>query len=187
MSNDGNLIKAAQELVRSMGAVADKHLPEKLAKIVKMHSMLAVGAAILPVPGADIAAATVNIWTMYWRINDELSLAFSRNLVKSIAIGVGTNIGGAVAGMVVLGSVFKFIPGIGTVAGAALIASTIYGITIVSGIVYMRAIAKVLGSSAPLNEANVKQAAEDVLKDRHEVKRQVKEARDAYKPDDKQE
>ena len=66
-----------------------------------------------------MAAAAINIWTMYARVNKELNLPFGDNIIKSLAAGVATNLAGALAGAVVVGSALKFLPGLGTICAAS--------------------------------------------------------------------
>jgi uncharacterized protein (DUF697 family) len=182
---EGQLYKAAAELAKAMTKVADENLPKKLAEIVKLHAKLAVASAFIPVPGADMAAAAANIWTMYVRINNELDLPFAENVMKSIAAGVATNIGGAAAAFMVAGSLVKFFPGVGSVGGAVVMSATIYAITIVSGIVYMKAITRLLQSkdATQINEEDLKAATDAVLKDKKAIKDTLKEARSEYSQD----
>ncbi|MEL6569332.1 MAG: hypothetical protein AAFQ22_13010 [Pseudomonadota bacterium] len=178
------LAVTAAKLVMAMNKSADSNLDEKLADIVKTHSALAVGAAIVPVPGADVAAAAANVWTMYGRINGELDIPFKENVIKSVAAGVATNIGGAAAGLVIAGTALKFLPGVGTVGGAAIMGATIYGITMVSGIVYMRALTALANKKnmADVTEADLKAATEEAMSDKSEIKDMIKESRKSYKP-----
>ena len=159
----GQLIQAAVELAKALDRVADENLPEKLAGIVKLHAGIAVGSAFIPVPGADIAAAAGNIWTMYVRINKELELPFAENLIKSLATGIVTNLGAAAVGYMVIGSAFKLIPGLGSLGGAAVMGATIYGVTVASGIIYMKAVSKLL------NAKNTSQFNEEDLKERSQI------------------
>lgn len=178
------LAVSAAKLVLAMNKSADANLDERIATIVKTHSALAVGSALIPVPGADIAAAAANVWTMYLRINSELDLPFKENMVKTVAAGVATNLGAAAAGLVVAGSALKLFPGIGTVPGMAIMAATIYGVTMVSGIVYLRALTA-LANRTNLNnvsEADLKAATEDVMRNKQEMKDLIKESRKSYKP-----
>lgn len=57
------LLKTALKLVRLMDMGADELLPKEIVDIVKLHAKLAVGSAWIPVPGADVAAGAVNIWS----------------------------------------------------------------------------------------------------------------------------
>ena len=185
MSEEGHLIKAAVELSHALNRAADENLPGKLAGIVKLHAKLAVGSAFIPIPGADVAAAGVNIWTMYVRINKELGLPFTENVMKSLASGIVTNVAGAAAGFLVVGSALKFVPGLGSLGGAALMAGTTYALTIGSGFVYMKAVTKLLGrtSASTATEQDLRSAADEVMVDRAKIKDVLQTARDNYKRD----
>lgn len=182
-SDQGQLYQAAAGLAMVMDGMADDHLPETLAGIVKLHAGLAVGSAFIPVPGADLAAAAGNIWTMYVRINKELGLPFAENLIKSLATGIVTNIGGAVVASMVVGSALKMIPGLGSLGGAAVVSATIYGVTIASGIIYMKAVTKLLESknSGQVNEQNLKLVVNELLDDKESVQQIYKTAKSSYK------
>lgn len=180
--SEGHLIKSAVELARAMHHVADENLPERLAGIVKTHAGIAVASAAIPIPGADVAAAGANIWTMYVRMNKELELPFSENMIKSLAAGVATNIGGAAAGLLVLGTAVKLFPGIGTVGGAVLMGSTVYGMTIVSGIVYMKAITALVRKKgiSGISEDDLRNAAASELANRSNLKDMLKTTKKEY-------
>jgi uncharacterized protein (DUF697 family) len=178
---EGHLIKAAGELTQAMNRVADENLPGKLAGLVKLHAGIAVGSALIPIPGADIAAASVNIWTMYVRINKELGLPFSENALKSLAAGMATNLAGNAVGMIA-GSLLKFIPGVGSVGGAVIMGGTVYAITITAGIVYMRAVAKLLNSKSAdrISADDLREAAETVSRS-SDIQDIMKAAKKNYK------
>jgi hypothetical protein len=90
-SKDGQLTQAAFALVQAINKAADENLPGKLSGIVKIHAGIGVGCVFIPVPGADLFALFGNTWTMYVRINRELDLPFTKNLIKSIATGILSN------------------------------------------------------------------------------------------------
>lgn len=179
----GQLIQAAIELTQALDRMADVHLPEKLAGIVKTHAGIAVGSAFIPVPGADMVAAASNIWTMYVRINNELELPFAENLIRSLATGVLTNLGAGALAYMVVGSAFKFIPGIGSLGGAAILSATIYGVTIASGIVYMKAVSRLLRNKPQgqqVNEENLRCAIEEIMDDDESVQNILASAKEDY-------
>jgi uncharacterized protein (DUF697 family) len=181
--DEGHLIRSAAELVRELDRVVDEQLPQKLAGVVKLHAKVAVGAAFIPIPGADIAAAVANTWTMYVRINKEIDLPFGENIAKSLATGVITNIASNAAALLVLASAAKLLPGLGTLGGAAVMAGTIYALTIAAGIVYMKALARILRTKhiQTITEADLKRATDDILKDKASIRDIVSEARKTYK------
>ena len=184
--HDSHLLHAAMEVAESMNKSVESSMPDELASIVKMHSRLAVGSAFIPVPGGDMAAAAANIWTMYVRINSELGLPFSDNVVKSLATGVVTNIGGAVAGTLVVGSALKFIPGLGSLGGAAVMGTTVYAITLASGVVYMKAISALLNSSGStdISEEDLKDETSKILGNKDAIAEMIKQGKFDYKDDD---
>jgi uncharacterized protein (DUF697 family) len=170
-------------LTEAINRVADEKLPGKLAGIVKLHAGIAVGSAFIPVPGADMAAAAGNIWTMYVRINKELGLPFSENLMKSLAAGVVTNLGAAAAFSIVGGSVLKFIPGLGSLGGGAIMATTVYAVTIASGVVYMNVVARLLRAKAAteVSASDLKEAADRLASDKATIQDILKKAKKDYK------
>jgi uncharacterized protein (DUF697 family) len=120
---------------------------------------------------------------MYARINSEMKMPFSENVIKSVAGGVATNLGASVATSVVVGSVFKLFPGIGTVAGAAVIGTTVYGVTITSGIIYMRALAHLLEAKGAdeISEEDLRESTSEVMRDKNFIRSTVDEAKNSYK------
>ncbi|MDR0516608.1 MAG: hypothetical protein LBH25_06135 [Fibromonadaceae bacterium] len=134
---------AAAKLAAALDRGADKALPKKIADIIKLHSKLGLGSALIPVPGADVAAAVANVWTMYVRISKELNLPLAENILKSVASGVATNLAGAFA-MRAASSTLKSMPDIGTIAEIALAAASRYALTMASGILYMNIITRML-------------------------------------------
>lgn len=185
MGAEDKVLRAAAAVTQALNRVADETLPERLAEIVKLHAGLAVGSALIPVPGADLAAGTANIWAMYVRINKELHLPFKENALKSIAAGVATNIAGNLAGVpfLVVGSLLKVVPGVGTLAGMALEGLTLYGITMAAGYVYMQALARLAGVKPPehLTEEDLKRATAEVAQDKDAIHAVVQEAKKSYK------
>lgn len=116
-------------------------LPDKIVDCIQVHAGLAVASAWIPVGGLDVAAMTANIWTMYVRINNLLGISFSENMMKSIGSAVTANFTSnlAVAG---IGSLLKYIPGIGTISGGVLMSAAMYGTTIGAAWIYLTAIVR---------------------------------------------
>lgn len=147
MGVDEKLLHAAVELVKVAHKELDKAMPARLARIVKMHAALAVGAALIPVPGVDMAAIAAAVWGMYYRINGELEMPFGENVVKSVATGVATNLAAGL-GALAVGEALKFIPVIGTLAGSVMMFTAAYALTLASGLVYMNVLTLLLWPQA---------------------------------------
>jgi uncharacterized protein (DUF697 family) len=187
-SNDGRLTQVALELVKAINKATDENLPGKLAGIVKLHAGIGVGCVFIPVPGADLFAAFGNTWTMYVRINRELELPFTKNLVKSLATGIVSNLASNAAVLAVfgLGSALKIIPGAGTIASYAVMSATVYGATVAAGYIYMKALAALLKNkgAGQVNEEDLKAAVAKVMEDKATVQSIFKTAKESYKQTD---
>jgi len=193
-NNQGNtsvvnkgILKAAFKLVVEMDKVADIALPEKIVNIVKLHTKIGVSLAIVPVPGGDMVAAIANIWTMYLRINTVLGIKFSENILKTVASGIATNLAAYAMTAGIISTVFKFVPGIGTVGGAAIMGGVLYAATLASGYVYLKALTLAIamsGGDLSKNndiETNLKKAVDDILSDNEMIKSFIEAAKDSYK------
>ena len=181
MDIDKKLLEAAFELVKHLDKTADNNLPRAIADVVKLHSKLAVGSALIPIPGADVAAGAATIWGMYVRINNKLGIPFGDNMMKSIGSGVATNLA-SYAAMSGIASAMKLIPGIGTIGGAVIMSATLYAITLASGWVYLNALsalAEKKGGSFTIDD--ISKAINDFLKDKSKIKNFINEAKKSYK------
>ncbi len=176
-----DLLSYAVEAVEKMNLAADESLPYDLVDIVKTHSMIAAGSAVIPIPGVDTLAAAANIWTMYARINERLRLPFSENLVKSIATGVATNLGSYLVAGIVFGAVSKFFPGVGSVVGTVVTGAVVYALTMASGIVYFKALGQLSKWEEKFTGENLKKAVNEVLKDKDGWKKIIESLKNEYK------
>lgn len=182
-------MEAATRLVEAVNKAADENLPRDLAEIVKGHAACATTAAVasgwLPGVGAT-AAVTISagfIWTMYGRINSKIGAPFSENIIKSLAAGVVTNLAANAATGVALSTVFSLFPGVGTLTAVAVIGSTCYVLTMMSGVVYMRLLTNVFNvgkDPTRMSAQDLQNAAKEVM-DSHDMARVMREARNAYK------
>ena len=181
MDIDGKLLKSSIKLVQLMDKTADNNLPREIADVVKLHSKLAVGSAWVPIPGADVAAGAANIWGMYVRINNKLSIPFGENVMKSIGSGVATNLA-SYAAMSGVASALKFIPGIGTIGGAVLMSATLYGLTLASGWVYLNALSLAAAKKGnAFSASDISKAVNDLLRDKSTIKNFIDEAKKTYR------
>ena len=162
MDSNKKLLEAATKVygaIQGMDKFVDANFPQEIVGIVKRHSKIAVASAWIPIPGADVAAGAANIWTMYVLIN------------KKVGISVGT-----------VASALKFIPGIGSLAGAALMSGTLYAVTLASGWVYLMALSYMLQNKGKNFSANdLQQAVNKVLKESTFLKDFISSAKKGYK------
>lgn len=183
MSSNTHLAHVAKELVEALDRGADKMLPQEVAGVVKTHAKLAVGSAWIPVPGADVAAGAVTIWTMYGRINSKIGLSIGDNILKTMASGVATNLA-SYAAMSGVASAMKLIPGIGTIGGALVLSASLYAITLCSGYVYLEALTTLAKrNNGKIDTGSISSAVQEVLKNKTIIKNFVDEAKKDYKND----
>lgn len=134
---------------------------EDIVKCVKLHAGIAVGAAWIPIGGLDLAALTGNVWTMYVRINKLLGIPFSENMMKSIGSAVMANLASNLA-MTGFAAAIKWIPGIGTITGGALMSAAVFATTVGAAWVYLMAISNwANGGSGSV--ASLKLCVEDIM------------------------
>ncbi|QLE57139.1 hypothetical protein [Nostoc sp. TCL26-01] len=183
------LLGQATKLVEAMDKTVDDNLPQNIADIVKFHSKGAAAAAIASawVPGAGGVAATAIcagfIWTMYGRIGAEIDLPISKNILKSLASGVATNIASGIVGVIALSTAFSIFPGLGNIAASAIMGGTSYALTLASGYVYLKIMTQLFSKGidpTTLSEQELKNIAKTVTND-SDVKDVIKGAKEEFK------
>ena len=178
------LIQVATQLVNLLNKVdrvADVALPQEIVGVVKLHSKIAVASAVVPIPGVDMLAGGANIWTMYGRLNSKIGLSLQENVIKSIGAGVATNLGSYVA-VSGVASALKFIPGVGSVAGAVMMGASLYAVTLVSGWVYLKALCMMVQRKGKsISGIDFKAAIDEILSNKGTIKRMFETAKKEYK------
>jgi hypothetical protein len=114
------------------------------------------------VPGADLAALAANTWTMYVRINKVVNIPFSENVVKSVAIGIGTNILSAVPALIFTKLLIKVLPVVGTVGGMIVNAGGFLAINYVSAFIYIKILTKLVSERRDLTDESLQTVAKEV-------------------------
>lgn len=174
-------MKTIYKLVDAMGKSIEGMLPNEIHNCIQDHAMIAGCAAIVPVPGASSVATIANIWGMYARINGYLGIKISENILKSIASAVIANLGSFVA-VLGVGEALKFIPGMGSFAGAALMAGLAYAVIYVSALIYVKVLTIIIQSGGELNEESILKAVKVVFSTSgDEIKEMLNDAKKSYK------
>jgi uncharacterized protein (DUF697 family) len=188
MSIDKHAAEGAVKFYKEVELFGDGPKAKELSDVVKQHALLGLGAALIPIPGADLAALAVNTWTMYVRINKVLGVSFGDNVLKSIASGVIANIATLLPGLglgLLAEGVAKFIPGFGTIAGMAVGAVVNVGVMYAAGKVYIKALEKLINNGSSLTEENIAQAAKETAKEKAFVSEAYKEGKEFGKANKK--
>ena len=175
------LYEAAVALVTVLDKTAEQLLPQEIVDVVKLHSKLAVGSALIPVPGADVAAGAANIWTMYGRVNSKVGISIKDNVLKTVGSGVVTNLASYMA-MAGLGSAIKAIPGIGTLTGTALMSASLYAVTLASGYIYVKALTLLANKgNGSIDITQIDSAVKEILGNKEVIKNFIKAAKSDFK------
>ena len=175
------LYEAAVALVTVLDKTAEQLLPQEIVDVVKLHSKLAVGSALIPIPGADVAAGAANIWTMYGRVNSKVGISIKDNVLKTIGSGVVTNLASYMA-MAGLGSAIKAIPGIGTLTGTALMSASLYAVTLASGYIYVKALTLLANKgNGSIDITQIDAAVKEILGNKEVIKNFIKAAKSDFK------
>lgn len=154
---------SASQLVEAM-KINDEAKRDELIKSINNHAFNAAGLGLIPIPLADIAALTVNVWHMYIKINKILGITFKDNILKSIASAALANLSGNLIATGLVG-MLKFIPG-GAIAAGVVVAATNYAICFSSAWIYL----EILTTVAKKNNGDLN--LDDIPE--KEIKRMVK-------------
>lgn len=179
------LLHAATELSKALHhRDSDNSLPQKLVRIVRASSAGVVASSVVPIPGVDIMAMSATILSMYININKESNIPLVSPGLRNIALTIAGSLSSTSAGVLLGGSILKLLPGLGTLAGTAVMASTIHAVVQVSGIVYMNALTKILAnrSKNDLSVDDLKEAIEKELEQEVIIKSALKEAKKDKSP-----
>ena len=168
MANIYSVAIQAIDAYKRLNDVAKYVLPEDIEKIVKKHAAIAVATAFIPVGGLDMVAATANVWTMYVRINNALGIKFSDNKMKSIGSAVVSNLVQNL-GIAAVAVALKWNP-ITYIASVAVLTGALYGLTMTSGWVYLKAL-----SNMALNDNDIERSVKDALKDKASISQVYKD------------
>lgn len=146
-----------------------------------------VGSGWLPGAGALVATAAwvAAIWTMYVKINKDLGISISENILKSLASAFLTNIiasAGALILAILASFVLSFIPLFGQ-AGAIAIDGLLGYITVfASGILYIMLLTKIMKAkgSFDISESEAKSMADNISKE-SDISAIIREAKESFK------
>lgn len=188
MADTDVMLGAAKHLVAVLDKAADRMLPKEIADIVKFHSkgagVAGIAAGWAPGVGSTLAVATAAgfVWTMYGRINAKLDVPIGKNVLKSLASALCTNLAAYMAATFVGSTLASLFPGIGSVAAAGINGAMVFALTWVSGLVYLKLLAvlakkKVSFDSVSADE--IKSVMKEVVAGEN-VKSLLKEAKNIF-------
>lgn len=189
MSENEIVLRSAKILVKALDRMSDKTLPSEIANIVKFHSkgagVAGLAAGWAPGVGSTLAvtAAAGFVWTMYGRINAKLGVPIGKNILKSVASAVCTNLAAYMAGILVGSAVASLLPGIGNVAAAGINGATVFALTWVSGLMYLKLLTLLAKRNVELSSVSaeeMKATMKEVVAGEN-IKSLLKDAKDMFK------
>ena len=180
MSAEGHQIKIILELLEAFEKSTTGDLPQEILDCIRMHGAIAVGASVAPIPGAATIGSAANVWTMYARINRKIGIELSNNILKSVASGIIANLG-SYAVLLTIGEGLKFLPGVGTLVGAAIDAAILYALTVTSACIYIKALTAMAKKKLISEEALGPEVERVLSEDKEEIKAIMREAKKSYK------
>ena len=189
------LVYALRALEQVTGDIINSKNIEKAGKTIKHCSIAAavagVGTGWLPGAGALVASAAwvAAIWGMYVKVNIDLGISIKKNVLKSLASALLTNIiasAGSYILMIVASFLLSFIPGFGTIGAVAIDGMIGYITVFASGVLYINLLTKLFkaGKGFTFTEEEAKGLAKDIV-DESDMRTIIKEGRNAYKEDKK--
>lgn len=184
--------QVAYVLCKQLHRTSCEIMGREVAEIVAQHSIGAAVAGLasgwVPAGGQAIATtiAVGFIWGMYFRISSKIGLPFNKHILKTLATAIGTNLVVAV-GSEILAMVaafgLSFIPVIGGMASATIMAAVTYSLTWTSGLIYLKVLSKFAERNVDFNSItadDLKSMARDVM-DSENLKEMMKDAKEQFK------
>jgi uncharacterized protein (DUF697 family) len=111
---------------------------ERAEKIVRSHTLWAAGMGLIPVPGLDVAGVAGAQYTMIGELAKLYGLNFSNERIRALAASL---LGGGLPSLLTTGgvaSVFKVVPVVGTLLGAAVMPALSAAATLALGRVFVQ-------------------------------------------------
>ncbi len=119
----------------------DIQLKKKQSRtIVKAAATSAAGVAAAPIPFSDAVAIVPIQVSMLAGISATFGLSFNESFLSSIVGSLVTGAGATFAGRTIVSGLLKFLPGIGSIAGGTIAATTAAAITTAFGEAYISAL-----------------------------------------------
>ena len=188
------LAYAAKELVDSMMDSADlfesKTIDYDLADSIKNnvigHAAAAAVASMAAgfIPGAAgfiaLGISAGAVWAMYIKICKLCKIKIGKNLLKTIASAVISNIATGLAGLLALELLSSLVPGMEIVIGGVVNFCVVY----MAGLLFLKLLglffSKIIKSPEEINEEEMHKAVKDLVK-KENLRKVFKEAKDTFK------
>jgi uncharacterized protein (DUF697 family) len=180
----GVLAALGRDLARTVTDMEKK--ADQIDALIIKHSCVGGAAGLVPVPLVDDLVMLGNQIVMYRNINSVLGVSLAKDTLKVIGMFMLSQAAGLLAafGIAVAGSILsKFLKAsiVGAPIGMALNAVVNASITYVLGIVYARALVKVVGSGKTPTAENLKEELKAQFADTDNLKKLYEEGKEKLK------
>lgn len=169
-----NVIRQTVMAINNSPDFFDRNI--KINEILKTHSAIGGALALIPLPGATLIFVIGNLYSMYYRINEELGIPLSKNFVKSIGGMLASNFSGYLGTIVGVTAceLIKVIPLFGPIVGFAGECILLFAMTGVQGKLYCEWLRLLVSSGAidkngNINETMAKEKMEEILKNKEHI------------------
>ena len=123
---------------------------------------------------------------MYSRISNRVGLNIKDNILKTIGAGVVANLASYMA-MAGVGSAIKAIPGLGTLAGTAMMSATLYAVTLASGYIYVNALTLLANKGeGNIDISQIDSTVKELITNKDVVSNFIKAAKNDFKNNKKE-
>lgn len=137
--NAKNAFQIAQRANNEVRLLA---MQKKAKTIVHAGALAAAAVGASPVPGSDAPLIAAAQSTMIYKINSEFELDMSSSMATATVAGILGITAVAQVGKAIVANALKFIPGVGTIAGAAISSSTAFALTEAVGHAYIATLSR---------------------------------------------
>jgi uncharacterized protein (DUF697 family) len=180
----GVLAAYGRELARTVSDWEKKS--DQIDSLIIKHSCIGGAAGLFPMPIVDNIIMLGNQMIMYRNINSVLGVSLAKNTLKVIGTFMLSQVAGmlAVFGIAIAGSILGNVLKASIVfapAGMALNALINAAITYVLGIVYARALVKLVGSGKTPTAENLKEELKTQFADKDNLKKLYEEGKEKLK------
>ena len=116
-------------------------------KVVAGAATAAAGVGAIPIPASDAVALVPIQITMLAGISKVFGIGLSLEFLATLVAAMAGTVGATVAGRAIVSSLLKLIPGVGSVAGGAIAATTAAALTTALGELYIAVLVKLTADS----------------------------------------
>ena len=178
-------INGLQGAMSDLGKEIDK---EEISDIVLSHAVIAtgvgVGGGLIPGvgPALSIGGVAATLLTMYVRLAKAVGVTLKEGTLKALISGIVADLSSVVIVNLGLATIVSFVPGVGSLASAALSAVGDFAMTYIGGYIFIKMLTAIFKSKkdiTKMGKAELTTLASSIIVSTN-MKAIVKEAKNEY-------